>query len=257
MTLSMDLRGKRGLVIGIANAQSIAFGCAKAFQAAGASLAMTYLNAKAEPYVRPLAQSLGADILLPCDVEAPGQLEQLFAEITHRWGKLDFVLHSIAYAPKDALHGRVIDCTAADFARAMNVSCHSFIRIAALAEPLMKDGGCLQTVSFYGAEKVVPHYGIMGPVKAALECTVRYMAAELGAQRIRVHAISPGPIATRAASGIDHFDELMAHAIASAPTHQLVTIDQVGAFSTYLASEAASGLTGGVHYVDGGYNIQA
>ena len=257
MTPENHLRGKRGLILGIANAQSIAYGCAQAFTAAGAELAVTYLNDKAEPHVRPLADALECALILPCDVRAEGQLEAVFDTVARTWGKLDFVLHSIAYAPAQALHGRVVDCTLDDFVCAMQVSCHSFIRMAALAEPLMADGGCLQTVSFYGADKVVPNYSVMGPVKAALESAVRYMAAELGPQKIRVHAISPGPIATRAASGIAHFDELMARAATQAPTHQLVTIEQVGALCAFLAADAASGLTGGVHYVDGGFNITA
>jgi enoyl-[acyl-carrier protein] reductase I len=255
MSLGIDLKGKRGLVVGIANEQSIAYGCAKSLHAVGAELAITYLNEKTEPHVRPLAEQLDARLCLPCDVRESGQLEAVFAEISRAWGRLDFLIHSIAFAPKDDLHGRVVDCSAEGFKLAMDVSCHSFIRMAALAEPLMVDGGCLQTISFQGAERVVAHYNLMGPVKAALECAVRYMAVELGPKRIRVHAISPGPIATRAASGIDHFDDLMARVANSAPSHQLVTIDQVGYLSAFLAADAAAGQTGGVHYVDGGYNI--
>ena len=209
-TNTHPLAGKRGLIVGIANEHSIAYGCAKALQAQGASLALTYLNAKAEPHVRPLAEQLNAEIILPLDVEQPGQLEAVFEAMRSRWGHIDFVIHAIAFAPADDLHGRVVDCSAEGFARAMDVSCHSFIRMARLAEPLMPQGGTLVTMSYYGAQKVIPHYGIMGPVKAALEGTVRYLAAELGPKGIRVHAVSAGPIKTRAASGIGEFDTLPA-----------------------------------------------
>lgn len=251
----LDLTGKKGLVAGIANANSIAYGCATAFHAAGAELAITYLNAKAEPYVRPLAEKLASPIIVPCDVREPGQLEAVFDRVARQWGRLDFLLHSIAYAPKEDLHARVVDCSQAGFLLAMDVSCHSFIRMARLAEPLMKDGGCLLTVTFYGAERVVEHYNLMGPVKAALESAVRYMAAELGPKGIRVHAISPGPLATRAASGIDRFDELLERAAARAPTHDLVTIDDVGAVAACLVSDAARAMTGNTAYVDGGFHI--
>lgn len=246
------LDNKRGLIIGIANDQSIAYGCAQAFHAAGAQLAVTYLNAKAEPHVRPLAEQLGCELILPCDVREPGQLEAVFQEIQAGWGKLDFVLHSIAYAPKEDLHARVVDCTQAGFATAMDVSCHSFIRVAKLAEPLMNDGGTLLTVSFYGSEKVVEHYNLMGPVKAALESSVRYLAAELGSRKIRVHALSPGPLTTRAASGIDRFDQLLERARERTPDHQLVSIADVGNLAAFLVSDGAKSLTGNVEYVDGG-----
>ena len=255
MTLCIDLSGKHGLVVGIANEHSIAFGCARALRDAGAKLAVTYFNSKAEPFVRPLAEALQADIIAPCDVSIAGQLEAVFEQIKSTWGTLDFVLHSIAFAPKEDLHARVVDCSAAGFAIAMDVSCHSFIRMAHLAEPLMTNGGCLQTITFYGADKVVAHYNLMGPVKAALESTVRYLAAELGEKRIRVHAISPGPLKTRAASGIDRFDELMERAAAAAPNHQLVTIEEIGSLSAFLASDAAAGQTGSISYVDGGFHI--
>ena len=251
----VDLTGKVGLVVGIANTASIAYGCAKAFRAAGAELAVTYVNAKAEPHVRPLAEALQAPLILPCDVREPGQLEAVFDAIRATWGRLDFLLHSIAYCPQDDLHGRVVDCSAEGFAIAMGVSCHSFIRMAKLAEPLMTDGGCLLTATFYGSEKVVENYNIMGPVKAALEASVRYMAAELGPKKIRVHALSPGPIATRAASGLNRFDALLEQAAAKAPQHHLVTIDDVGACAAFLVAPAAAAMTGGVHYIDGGYHI--
>lgn len=250
-----SLANKKGLVVGIANDESIAYGCARAFRAAGADLAVTYLNARAEPHVRPLADALGAQIVLPYDVRAEGQLEAVFARIEQEWGKLDFVLHSIAFAPKDDLHGRLVDSSQEGFALAMDISCHSFIRMARLAEPLMKDGGCLQTVTFFGSERVVEHYNMMGPVKAALESSVRYLAAELGEQGIRVHALSPGPLKTRAASGIGHFDQLLERARERAPERMLATIDDVGHLATFLASDHARALTGNVEYVDGGYHV--
>jgi enoyl-[acyl-carrier protein] reductase I len=249
------LAGKKGLVTGIANEHSIAYGCAKAFRICGADLAVTYLNEKAEPYVRPLAEELECPIVMPCDVQREGQLEAVFDRIARDWGRLDFLLHSIAFAPKADLHGRVVDCSAEGFAIAMNISCHSFIRMARLAEPLMTQGGCLLTVSYYGAEKVVEHYNIMGPVKAALEAAVRYMAVELGPKGIRVNAISPGPIRTRAASGIEHFDELIEKAAAEAPEHRLVTIDDVGAVAASLVSDQSEAVTGNTTYVDAGYHI--
>jgi len=253
--MTNPLQGKRGLVVGIANDQSIAYGCAQAFRDAGAELAVTYLNDKSRGYVEPLAEQLGASLFLPCDVREPGQLSALFDAITEKWGKLDFLLHSIAFAPRDDLHGRVTDCSRDGFDIAMNVSCHSFIRMARYAEPLMTDGGALMTVSFYGAEKAVKSYNLMGPVKAALEASVRYMATELGPSGIRVYALSPGPLKTRAASGIDRFDELMEAAALKAPMQALVTTEQIGNLAAFLASDKASGMTGNVVYIDNGYNV--
>lgn len=250
-----NLHGKKGLVVGVANNHSIAYGCAKAFDLCGADLAITYLNEKAEPHVRPLAEMLGAEIIMPLDVEQEGQLENVFAAITEKWGKLDFLLHSIAFAPMHDLHGRVTDSSREGFLRAMDISCHSFVRMARLAEPLMQEGGCLLTMSYMGADEVIDHYGIMGPVKAALQSVSRYLAAELGPQGIRVHAISPGPLATRAASGIKDFDKLMETAVERAPLHTLVSIEDVGALSAFLASDVARTLTGGTIHVDGGYHI--
>lgn len=255
MNAIVDLQGKRGLVVGIANDRSIAYGCARAFRGAGAELAVTYLNEKAEPHVRPLAEALGSPIIMPCDVRVPGQLEAGFARIRDEWERLDFVLHSIAFAPREDLHGRVVDCSAEGFGLAMDVSCHSFVRMARLAESLMTNGGTLLTVTFYGAERVVEHYNLMGPVKAALESAVRYLAAELGPRGFRVHAISPGPIRTRAASGIDRFDELLARAAARAPQGQLVDIDDVGALAAFLVSDGARRITGTVIPVDGGQHL--
>lgn len=246
------LKGKRGLVVGVANADSIAYGCAVKLRAFGAELAVTYLNEKAEKHVRPLAEALQASIIAPLDVQEPGQLEALFEHITNRWGRLDFVIHSIAFAPRADLHGRVVDCSAEGFAQAMHVSCWSFLRMAKLAEPLMTDGGVLATMSYYGADKVVGNYNMMGPVKAALEASVRYVAAELGEKGIRAFAVSPGPLKTRAASGIAHFDELVAMATERAPSRRLVDIAEVGRVVAFLVGGASSGMTGDTIYVDAG-----
>ncbi|QYF92979.1 enoyl-ACP reductase FabI [Massilia sp. PAMC28688] len=250
-----SLQGKRGVVVGIANEHSIAWGCARQFHRAGAELAITWLNDKARGHVEPLARQLGAPLMQALDVEQPGQLEALFDAIGERWGRLDFVLHSIAFAPKSDLHGRVVDCSREGFARAMDISCHSFARMARLAEPLMKDGGSLMTMSYVGAEEVVPDYGVMGPVKAALEACVRYLAAELGPAGIRVNAVSPGPLATRAASGIPHFEALLAAAAQRAPLRRLVGIEEVGALCAFLAGDGARAMTGNTLYVDAGYHI--
>ena len=250
-----DLTGRKGLVMGIANDKSIAWGCARTMRALGADIAVTYLNDRAEPHVRPLAEALGSPLIIRCDVEHPGELEAVFDAVRASWGRLDFVLHAIAYAPKDDLHGRVVDCSAAGFARAMDVSCHSFIRMARLAEPLMSEGGTLLATSYLGGQKVVSHYNLMGPVKAALEAVVRELAVELGPKGIRVHALSPGPIATRAASGIDHFDELLADADARSPQRQRVTIDDVGGVAAGLVSDWSRGMTGNVVFIDGGSHV--
>ncbi|WP_170464410.1 enoyl-ACP reductase FabI [Ruegeria arenilitoris] len=252
-----QMHGKKVLVVGVANENSIAWGCAKAFRALGADLAITYLNDKAEQAVRPLAQELEAEIVLPLDVRNTDQMDALFQEITQRWGQLDTLLHSIAFAPRDDLHGRVVDCSADGFGLAMDVSVHSFLRMIHRAEPLMPKGGTCMTVSFQGSTRVVEHYNMMGPVKAALECAVRYAAAELGPKGISVHALSPGPLMTRAASGIDEFDELLDAAAQHAPTHQLATTEDVGAYAAFLASSEATNVTGGVHQIDGGYSIVA
>ena len=246
---------KKGLVIGIANDSSIAWGCAAAFRRFGADLAVTYLNEKSKPYVEPLANQLGAELLLPCDVREEGQLEAVFEAIKERWGHLDFVLHSIAFAPREDLHGRLTDSSRDGFMMAMDVSCHSFIRTARLAEPLMQNGGSIFAMSYYGAEKVVEHYNLMGPVKAALEASVRYLAFELGGKGIRVHAISPGPIKTRAASGIGRFDELLDKAAEKAPMQRLVSIEDVGQATALLATDAAKLITGETLYIDGGLHI--
>ena len=249
------LAGRKALVVGIANEHSIAYGCAKAFREAGADLAVTWLNDKARPHVEPLADALGAQIKLPLNVETPGELEAVFEEIAARWGKLDSLVHSIAYAPKEDLQGGLLDCSAEGFARAMDVSCHSFVRMAKLAAPLMPDGGTLFAMSYLGANKVVRNYNVMGPVRAALEAVCRYLAFELGPQQIRVHAISPGPLKTRAASGIKDFELLLNQAAAESPLGQLVDIDDVGHACAYLATPWAHRITGGTIYIDGGANI--
>lgn len=249
------LEGKKGLIVGIANDRSIAWGCARAFRALGADLAITYLNEKAKPHVEPLAQEVDAPIFMPMDVMTDGQIEAVFERIARDWGKLDFLVHSIAFSTKDALGGRVVDVARAGFQVTMDVSVWSFLRMAHLAEPLMKGGGTMFTMTYYGSEKVVENYNIMGVAKAALESSVRYLAAELGPKGIRVHAISPGPLATRAASGIPEFDELLEKAKGKAPARSLVDIDDVGAACAFLAHDAARLMTGQVLYIDGGYHV--
>jgi enoyl-[acyl-carrier protein] reductase I len=255
MPTSNALKDRKGLIVGIANEDSIAYGCAKACRALGAELAITYLSDKAKPHVEPLAKAVEAPLFLPLDVRQEQQLDAVFAAITERWGRLDFLIHSIAFAPKDDLHGRVVDCSLPGFLTAMDISCHSFIRMARRAEPLMAEGGTLVTMSYYGAQKVIPNYNVMGPVKAALEAAVRYLAHELGPKGIRVHAVSPGPLKTRAASGIKGFDELLAEAEHRAPARDLVDIDDVGAATAYLCTPYARLITGGTIFIDGGYNI--
>jgi enoyl-[acyl-carrier protein] reductase I len=236
----IDLSGKRGLVVGVANEASIAAGCARAFRAAGAELALTCLNEKARPWVAPVAEEVGADLLLACDVREPGQLEAVFDRITAEWGRLDFLLHAIAFAPKEDLQTSVVNASAEGFALAMDVSCHSFLRMARLARPLMQAGGSLITVSFYGADRVVENYNLMGPVKAALEASVRYTAADLAGEGIRAFSLSTGPVKTRAASGIGRFDALMDEVRARTPSGRLVSIEEIGALAAFLATEAAA-----------------
>lgn len=251
------LKGRRGLVVGVANGDSIAFGCAAKLRAFGAEIALTYLNDKAKTYVEPLAQQLDASLLMPLDVMQTGQMAAVFEQIRSTWGSLDFVIHSIAFAPRDDLHGRIVDCSQAGFLQAMQVSCHSFIEMAHHAEPLMNPGGALITMSYYGADKVVNNYNLMGPVKAALESSVRYLAKELGEKDIRVFAVSPGPLRTRAASGIGHFDELIDMTVTRSPGHRLVDIAEVGRAVAFLVGGGASGMTGDVIYVDAGLHIMA
>jgi enoyl-[acyl-carrier protein] reductase I len=260
MTLTIPqpvLNGAKALVVGIANEHSIAWGCAKAFRELGADVAVTYLNDKARPHVEPLARELASTIVLPLDVSQAGQLEAVFAAIEHQWGRLDILVHSIAWAPKDDVQGGLLACSAEGFAKSIDVSCHSFIRMARLAVPLMKDGGTMFAMSYYGANRVVPNYNVMGPVKAALEASCRYLAYELGPKGIRVHAMSPGPLKTRAASGLKDFDLLLTEAAQKAPLGELVDIMDVGFACAYLATPYARRISGETVYVDGGVHIMA
>lgn len=251
------LKDRKALITGIANEHSIAFGCASAFRELGADVAVTYLNDRARPFVEPLAQQLGAPILAPLDVSVPGQLESVFGQIQDQWGRLDILVHSIAWAPKEDLDGGLLDCSAEGFMQAMDISCHSFIRMAKLAAPLMNEGGTMFAMSYLGANRVVPNYNLMGPVKAALEAACRYLAYELGPRGIRVHPVSPGPLKTRAASGLKDFDLLLSEAAEKAPVGELVDIMDVGFACAYLATPYARRLTGATLYVDGGVNIMA
>lgn len=251
------LKDRKALITGIANEHSIAFGCASAFRELGADVAVTYLNDRARPFVEPLAQQLGAPILAPLDVSVPGQLESVFGQIQDQWGRLDILVHSIAWAPKEDLDGGLLDCSAEGFMQAMDISCHSFIRMAKLAAPLMNEGGTMFAMSYLGANRVVPNYNVMGPVKAALEAACRYLAYELGPRGIRVHPVSPGPLKTRAASGLKDFDLLLSEAAEKAPVGELVDIMDVGFACAYLATPYARRLTGATLYVDGGVNIMA
>jgi len=251
------LQGKKALVVGVANDSSIAYGCAKAFREVQADVAITYLNEKARPHVEPLAREIDAPIFLPLDVSVPGQLEAVFDAIRQTWGRLDILVHSIAFAPKEDLQGGLLNCSAEGFSKAMDVSCHSFVRMAKLAAPLMTEGGTMFAMSYYGANKVVANYNVMGPVKAALEACCRYLAFELGGQNIRVHAISPGPLKTRAASGLKDFETLLNEAAQRAPLGELVDIMDVGYTCAFLATPYAKRLSGSTLYVDGGVNIVA
>ncbi len=246
-----SLQGKKGLVLGIANEHSIAWACARLAKQMGAEVVATCLNEKARPYVEPLTQPLGID-LVTCNVEDSGAMEALVQHAVSQLGQIDFVIHSIAWAPLEDLHGRVIDSSSIGFARAMEVSCHSFATLAKFVTPHMPEGGSLLTMTYLGADEAVPHYGLMGPVKAALESLVRYMAMELGPNKIRVHAVSPGPVPTRAASGIAAFDQLMQHAVDKSPLGRLVSLDEVAQLCAFLCTDASSGMTGQTIYVDAG-----
>jgi enoyl-[acyl-carrier protein] reductase I len=246
---------RKVLIVGIANEHSIAYGCARAFRELGADLAITYLNDKAKAYVEPLAEELGASLLLPLDVSKPGELDSVFDTIRERWGRLDVAVHSIAFAPKEDLQGGLLNSSAEGFAKAMDISCHSFIRMARLAAPLMNEGGSLFAMSYLGATRVVPNYDLMGPVKAALEASCRYLAHELGPKHIRLHPISPGPLKTRAASGLKDFDLLLNEAAERAPIGELVDIMDVGHTCAFLATPYARRMTGNTIFVDGGVSI--
>jgi enoyl-[acyl-carrier protein] reductase I len=251
------LKGQKALVVGIANEHSIAWGCARAFRELGADLAITYLNDRARPHVEPLAKSVDAAIVEPLDVAKPGELEAVFGRVEALWGRLDIMVHSIAWAPKEDLQGGLLQCSAEGFAKSIDVSCHSFIRMARLAVPLMTEGGTMFAMSYHGANKVVPNYNVMGPVKAALEACCRYLAYELGPRGIRVHAISPGPLKTRAAAGLKDFDLMLAQAAERAPLGELVDIMDVGFACAYLATPYARRISGETLYVDGGVHIMA
>ena len=250
-TSTFSLAGKKGLILGVANESSIAWGCTQLMHQLGAELVVSCLNDKARRFVEPLTQPIGVE-LVTCNVEEEGELEAAVQHAIARMGQLDFVIHSIAWAPLADLHGNVIDSSSDGFSRAMAVSCHSFARLAKLCAPHMPNGGSMLSMTYLGADEAVPNYGVMGPVKAALESMVRYMAMELGPQRIRVHAVSPGPILTRAASGIADFDELMANAVRKAPLGRLVQLEEIAQLCSFLCSDAASGMTGQTIYVDGG-----
>ncbi|KWC56721.1 enoyl-ACP reductase FabI [Burkholderia ubonensis] len=252
---NLPLEGRKALILGIANEHSIAYGCARAFRELGAELAITYANDKARPYVEPLARELGAALVMPLDVSKPGEMDALFDAIRRTWGRLYTAVHSIAFAPKADLQGGLINSSAEGFATAMDVSCHSFIRMARLAVPLMDQGGTLFAMSYLGASRVVPNYDLMGPVKAALEATCRYLAHELGPRGIRVHPISPGPLKTRAASGLKDFDLLLNEAVERAPLGELVDIMDVGFSCAYLATPYARRITGNTMFIDGGVSI--
>lgn len=251
------LKGAKALVTGIANDQSIAYGCAKAFHELGAELAITYLNEKTRGYVEPLAKDLGAQIFMPLDVSREQEVDAVFEYIGQQWGELDIFVHSMAWAPKEDLQGGLLNCSALGFCQAMDISCHSFIRLARRCAPLMKNGGTMFTMTYHGADKVVPNYNVMGPVKAALEASVRYLAYELGPLRIRVHAISPGPLQTRAASGLKDFDRMLAEAAQRAPLGELVDIADVGYTCAFLATPLAKRVSGDTVYIDGGAHIMA
>ena len=251
------LKNKKALVVGIANEHSIAYGCARAFREMGAELAVTYLNDKAKPHVEPLATEVEAAMFMPMDAAKPGELEAVFDRIGNEWGQLDILVHSIAFAPKEDLQGGLLNCSSKGFAVAMDISCHSFIRMARLAAPLMTDGGTMFAMSYHGAQKVVPNYNVMGPVKAALEAVCRYLAYELGPRKIRVHAISPGPLKTRAASGLKDFDRMLNDAVERSPVGELVDIMDVGFACAFLATPYGRRLTGQTVYVDGGASIMA
>jgi len=249
------LAGRRGLIVGVANERSIAWGIAESLSKAGAKLAFTYQGDAFERRVRPLAEGIGSDIVLPCDAEDASSLDSLFAVIAQRWGTLDFLVHSIAFSDKTELKGRYVDTTAENFARTLRISCFSFTDMARRARPLMKNGGSLITLTYYGAERVMPSYNVMGVAKSALEASVRYLAADLGPDGIRVNAISAGPMRTLAGSAIGSARRIFAWSEANAPLRRSVTLEQLGASALYLVSDLSAGVTGEVHHVDSGYHI--
>ena len=249
------MAGKKGLIMGVANDRSIAWGIAKAASNHGAELTFTYQGDALGKRVKPLAASVGSDMVIPCDVTDNGSMDTLFSEISERWGKLDFVVHAIAYSDKDQLKGRYLDTTADNFANTLAISCYSFTAVCQRAVPLMNDGGSLLTLTYYGAERVMPHYNVMGVAKSALEASVRYLAVDLGGQGIRVNAISAGPIKTLAASGIGDFRYILKWNEYNSPLKRNVRIDEVGGAAVYLLSDLSTGVTGGIHHVDCGYHV--
>lgn len=251
----MNLKGKKGLIVGIANDQSIAWACAKRLKQQGAEIAATWHTDRLKQRITPLLDELEVQQRMPLDVTNDQQMQDVFQELESSWGNLDFVIHSIAFAPRDDLHGRVTDCSREGFLQAMDISCHSFLRMAHLAEPLMKDGGTLLTMSYLGSMGVIPGYGMMGPIKAALESSVRYLASELGENGIRVNALSPGPLATRAASGLVDLDGLLADVAARAPLRTPLTIDDVGHMAAFLVGPGGRSITGSTLYIDCGHHI--
>jgi enoyl-[acyl-carrier protein] reductase I len=253
----LDLSGRKGLVVGIANDRSLAWPAALHFRQAGADLAITYVDERTKPFVAPLAERLEAPILLPCNVKEPHELDAVFDAIARRWGQLDFILHAVGSVPPADLHGRLTDCSVEGFSDAMTVSVHSLIRMAHLAEPLMKGGGSLITLSYLGGERVVENYNVMGPVKAALEATVRYLAHELGPANIRVNAISAGPVMTRAASGLTGFSGLLDATARAAPLRRNIEADEVGRAALLFASDYTSAITGEVLHVDAGVHVES
>lgn len=249
------MAGKRGLIMGVANDRSIAWGIARAAHSQGAELGFTFQGEALEKRVRPLAKSLGSDMVLPCDVASDEGIEEVFEEVEKRWGGLDFLVHAIAYADKDELKGMYLNTSRENFVRSLDISCYSFTAVAQRAVPLMRDGGSLLTLTYYGAERVMPHYNVMGVAKAALEASVRYLASDLGKDQIRVNAISAGPIKTLAASGIGDFRYILKWNEYNSPLKRNVSLDQVGGAAVYLLSDLSTGVTGEVHHVDSGYHV--
>ncbi|MEM9199938.1 MAG: enoyl-ACP reductase FabI [Pseudomonadota bacterium] len=254
-TVTDLMRGKRGLIMGVANDKSIAWGIAQACAEAGASLGFTYQGEALEKRVRPLAASVGSDLVMPCDVTDPPSIDAAFAAVQERWGGLDFLVHAIGFADKTELRGRYVDTSYENFQLAMNVSVYSFTAVAQRAEKLMDDGGSMLTLTYYGAERVMPHYNVMGLAKAALECSVRYMAMDLGPRNIRVNALSAGPMKTLAASGIGDFRYILKWNELNSPLRRNVTQTDVGRAGLYLLSDLSSGVTGETHHVDSGYHV--
>ena len=248
------MSGKKGLIMGVANDRSIAWGIAKAVHAHGGELGFTYQGEALERRVRPLAQSVDSDLVLPCDVTEDSSIDEVFESVAERWGQLDFLVHAIAFADKDELKGKYVNTSRDNFIRSLDVSCYSFTAVAQRAAPLMNPGGSLVTLTYYGAERVMPHYNVMGVAKAALEASVRYLAVDLGGAEVRVNAISAGPIKTLAASGIGDFRYILKWNEFNSPLRRNVTIDQVGSAALYLLSDLSSGVTGEIHHVDSGYH---